>query len=97
MTSRLTQSELETYLRGAANTLRGLIDAGSYKQIIFPLLFYKRLSDAWYEDYAWAMADERFAIPPGALTSRSAACTHSRDWKAGWSSWLKSIRMQAIS
>jgi type I restriction enzyme M protein len=78
MTKRLTQPELESYLWGAANILRGLVDAGDYKQFIFPLLFYKRLSDVWDEeqaqavsetgdvDYARAMADERFVIPTGA-------------------------------
>jgi type I restriction enzyme M protein len=78
MTKRLTQPELESYLWGAANILRGLVDAGDYKQFIFPLLFYKRLSDVWDEehaqaksetgddDYARMMADERFVIPTGA-------------------------------
>jgi len=78
MSNRLSQSELESYLWGAANILRGLVDAGDYKQYIFPLLFYKRLSDVWDEeytsaftdaddaDYARAMADERFIIPAGA-------------------------------
>lgn len=41
----LKQKELETYLWGAATLLRGVIDAGDYKQYIFPLLFYKRLWD----------------------------------------------------
>jgi len=78
MTDRLSQSELESYLWGAANILRGLVDAGDYKQYIFPLLFYKRICDVWDEeyaeafadtednDYARAMADERFIIPAGA-------------------------------
>jgi type I restriction enzyme M protein len=78
MTNRLSLPELESYLWGAATILRGLVDAGDYKQFIFPLLFYKRLSDVWDEeyaealaetgddDYARAMADERFAIPAGA-------------------------------
>lgn len=78
MTTRLSQSELESYLWGAANILRGLVDAGDYKQYIFPLMFYKRLSDVWDEEYveafadteddeyARAMADERFIIPTGA-------------------------------
>ena len=78
MTERLTQSELESYLWGAANILRGLVDAGDYKQYIFPLMFYKRLSDVWDEEYADAftdtndaeyaqsMANERFVIPAGA-------------------------------
>ncbi|MEW6405075.1 MAG: class I SAM-dependent DNA methyltransferase [Chloroflexota bacterium] len=78
MTDRLSQSELESYLWGAAIILRGLVDAGDYKQYIFPLLFYKRLSDVWDADYAEAfaetedkdyaeqMANERFVIPPKA-------------------------------
>ena len=36
---RLTQGQLESYLWGAATLLRGTIDAGDYKQFIFPLLF----------------------------------------------------------
>lgn len=78
MTDRLSLPELEAYLWGAATILRGLVDAGDYKQFIFPLLFYKRLSDVWdaeyvealvdtdEADYARAMADERFVIPAGA-------------------------------
>ncbi len=76
MTERLSQPELESYLWGAATILRGLVDAGDYKQYIFPLLFYKRLSDVWDADYAEAfgetddanyaeqMANERFVVPP---------------------------------
>ena len=55
--SRITQQELESYLWGAAVLLRGLIDAGDYKQFIFPLLFYKRLSDVWDEEYQAALAN----------------------------------------
>jgi type I restriction enzyme M protein len=74
----LSQQELESYLWGAANLLRGLIDAGDYKQYVFPLLFFKRLSDVWDDEYAAAIADtndkgyaratadERFRIPEGA-------------------------------
>lgn len=36
MSSRISQRELESYLWGAAVVLRGLIDAGDYKQYIFP-------------------------------------------------------------
>ena len=39
----MNQSDLEKYLWGAAKTLRGKIDAGDYKQYIFPLLFFKRI------------------------------------------------------
>jgi len=44
MTDRLSLPKLESHLWGAATILRGLVDAGDYKQFIFPLLFYKRLS-----------------------------------------------------
>lgn len=54
---RITQQELESYLWGAAVLLRGLIDAGDYKQFIFPLLFYKRVSDVWDEEYQAALVD----------------------------------------
>jgi len=74
----LGQQALESYLWGAANLLRGLIDAGDYKQYVFPLPFFKRLSDVWDEDhrnaldetgdrgYAEATANDRFIIPAGA-------------------------------
>ena len=51
-TPRLTQQELESYLWGAATILRGLIDAGDYKQFIFPLLFFKRLPEVVEVDLA---------------------------------------------
>lgn len=76
---RISQQELESYLWGAAVLLRGLIDAGDYKQFIFPLLFYKRVSDVWEEEYQAALANSggdlsyaqfaenhRFQIPEGA-------------------------------
>ena len=56
-TERITQQALESYLWGAAVLLRGLIDAGDYKQFIFPLLFYKRVSDVWDEEYQAALAN----------------------------------------
>src|SRR2546425_9628944 len=74
----MSQQELESYLWGAAKLLRGLIDAGDYKQYIFPLLFFKRLSDVWDEayqraldetgdaSYARATADDHFVIPDDA-------------------------------
>ena len=78
MSTHLSQRELESHLWGAATLLRGLIDASDYKQYIFPLLFFKRLSDVWDEDYqqafdesddvgyATATANDRFRIPEGA-------------------------------
>jgi HsdM N-terminal domain len=47
---KLTQQELERHLWGAADILRGTVDAGDYKQYIFGLLFYKRLCDVWDEE-----------------------------------------------
>lgn len=51
----MTQKELESYLWGAATYLRGFIDAGDYKQYIFPLLFYKRICDVYDEEYKDAL------------------------------------------
>lgn len=53
----MTQQQLEKYLWGAATQLRGTIDAGDYKQYIFPLLFFKRICDVYDEEYESAMAD----------------------------------------
>jgi type I restriction enzyme M protein len=55
--TRITQSQLESYLWGAATLLRGTIDAGDYKQFIFPLLFYKRLCDVYDEEFQQALKD----------------------------------------
>ena len=68
MTTRITQQQLESYLWGAAVLLRGTIDAGDYKQFIFPLLFYKRLCDVFDEETQSALAesggDAEFAAFP---------------------------------
>ena len=53
----MTQKELEKYLWGAATALRGTIDAGDYKQYIFPLLFFKRISDVYDEEFANALGE----------------------------------------
>ncbi len=75
----MRQAELEKYLWDAATLLRGLIDAGDYKQYIFPLLFYKRICDVYDEEYENALKESdgdleyasfaenhRFQIPKGA-------------------------------
>lgn len=75
----MTQQELEKYLWGAATALRGTIDAGDYKQYIFPLLFFKRISDMYDEEFEKALAESdgdieyaefaenhHFQIPEGA-------------------------------
>ena len=53
----MTQKELEKYLWGAATQLRGTIDAGDYKQYIFPLLFFKRICDVYDEEYESALQE----------------------------------------
>lgn len=53
----MSQQELEKYLWGAAVALRGTIDAGDYKQYIFPLLFFKRICDVYDEEYERALAE----------------------------------------
>ncbi len=53
----MTQQELEKYLWGAATSLRGTIDAGDYKQYIFPLLFYKRICDVYDEEFEKALEE----------------------------------------
>lgn len=89
-TQRITQSELEAYLWGAAVLLRGLIDAGDYKQFIFPLVFLKRLSDVYDEEHAAGLAvygdeeladlpeNHRFAIPDGAHWEDIRAVTRNK-------------------
>lgn len=73
----ISLDELEKYLWGAAVLLRGQIDATSYKEYIFPLVFFKRICDVYDEAYKDAMilsdgdaefaradADQRVAIIP---------------------------------
>jgi type I restriction enzyme M protein len=75
----MTQAQLEKYLWGAAVYLRGHIDSSDYKQFIFPLLFFKRISDVYDEELEQALAESdgdleyatfaehhRFQIPAGA-------------------------------
>ena len=68
MAQDIIQQQLESYLWGAATLLRGTIDAGDYKQFIFPLLFYKRLCDVFDEETRTALAesdgDQQFSLFP---------------------------------
>ena len=48
--SKITIDALENYLWGSAVLLRTHIDAGAYKQYVFPLLFFKRLCDVYDEE-----------------------------------------------
>ena len=62
----ITLSQLESHLWQAANILRGPVDAADFKTYIFPLLFFKRISDAHDEEYRAALdeagGDEEYAL-----------------------------------
>jgi len=77
--SKITIPELEKYLWDGAVILRGKMGAGSYKNYLFPLIFYKRICDVYDEEYAAAMLESdndeeyaamgdnhKFIIPPEA-------------------------------
>ena len=73
----VTLGRLEAHLWESANILRGPVDAADFKTYIFPLLFFKRICDAWDEEYdeivadtgdealAWFPESHRFQIPDG--------------------------------
>jgi len=50
VSNRITLDELKSYLWNSAVLLRTNIDAGSYKQYIFPLMFFKRICDVYDEE-----------------------------------------------
>lgn len=75
---KLSLSELEQYLSKASWILKGPIGASDFKAYIFPMLFFKRISDVYDEEYATALAESggdeeyaqlpefhRFVIPEG--------------------------------
>ncbi|MBI3274130.1 MAG: type I restriction-modification system subunit M [Candidatus Colwellbacteria bacterium] len=57
MGSKLTLPQLEQFLWKSADILRGKIDSSDYKKYIFGLLFYKRISDVWDEEYKRVMEE----------------------------------------
>lgn len=78
MSKRIAIEDLQSYLWDSAVILRTHIDAGAYKQYIFPLLFFKRICDVYDEEAAQAFQeygpeaaefDEReihaFVVPKG--------------------------------
>ena len=77
-TDKVTLSQLEQYLSKAAWILKGPVDASDFKIYIFPLLFFKRISDVYDEEYQIALEESdgdmeyaslpefhRFVIPEG--------------------------------
>src|SRR5438034_6723267 len=78
LSTALELSTLEAHLWEAANILRGPVDAADFKTYIFPLLFFKRISDVFDEEYQEALDESggdadyaafaenhRFQIPEG--------------------------------
>lgn len=65
---KITLSQLEQYLSKAAWILKGPVDASDFKVYIFPLLFFKRVSDVYDEEYRNALkeseGDEEYANLP---------------------------------
>ena len=57
MANRITLEELKSYLWQSAVILRSKIDAGAYKQYIFPLMFFKRICDVYDEETAKAVEE----------------------------------------
>jgi type I restriction enzyme M protein len=75
---KLTLPELEQHLAKAAWILKGPVDAADFKVYIFPILFFKRLSDVYDDEYKKALEESkgdvsyagllefhRFRIPEG--------------------------------
>lgn len=64
----ITLNQLESHLWEAANILRGTVDAADFKTYVFPLLFFKRISDVYDEEYMAALeesgGDEEYAQFP---------------------------------
>ena len=65
---KISLSQLEQYLSKAAWILKGPVDASDFKVYIFPLLFFKRISDVYDEEYQNALeesqSDEEYAALP---------------------------------
>jgi type I restriction enzyme M protein len=81
-----TVNELESHLWEAANILRGPVDAADFKTYVFPLLFFKRISDVHDEEYQTALAeadgDEEYARFPQNYRFQVPENSHWRDARA---------------
>lgn len=80
---KITQQELESRLWGAANALRGPVDPADFKTYVFPMLFWKWISDTWKHERALAAEEfgddltddieadyHRFELPDGTRWSQ---------------------------
>jgi type I restriction enzyme M protein len=81
--SLITLGLLESHLWEAANILRGPIDAADFKTYVFPLLFFKRISDLHDEEYQIALeesgGDEEYARFPQNFRFQVPEDCHWRD------------------
>ena len=79
----ITLSQLESHLWEAANILRGPVDAADFKSYVFPLLFFKRISDVHDDEHSAALAefagDEEAALFPENYRFQVPANCHWRD------------------
>ncbi|HEV2579703.1 MAG TPA: class I SAM-dependent DNA methyltransferase, partial [Ktedonobacteraceae bacterium] len=82
----LDLSKLENHLWEAANILRGPVDAADFKTYIFPLLFFKRISDVYDEEREAALTesggDQKFASFPEIHRFQIPGGCHWRDVRA---------------
>jgi type I restriction enzyme M protein len=82
----VTLNQLESHLWEAANILRGPVDAADFKTYVFPLLFFKRLSDVHDEEYQAALQesgdDEEYARFPQHYRFQVPEDCHWRDVRA---------------
>jgi type I restriction enzyme M protein len=54
---KISINQLEQYLSKAAWILKGPVDASDFKSYIFPLLFFKRISDVYDEEFNLALEE----------------------------------------
>jgi len=84
----ISLAELERRLWDAANALRGPVDPADFKTYVFPILFWKWISDTWTWEHAKAVADygdtvaieveadyHKFSLPDGTHWSQVATKT----------------------
>ena len=60
----ITLGDLESRLWAAANALRGPVDPADFKTYVFPVLFWKWISDSWTWEHAQAVADYGDDVDP---------------------------------
>jgi type I restriction enzyme M protein len=93
MDQQIDLSTLESHLWEAANILRGPVESADFKTYVFPLLFFKSISDVFdeensvaleesggEEEYASFRQNYRFQIPNGCRWSRSAPLALRLRW-----------------